>query len=160
MDYNAFNIALDKEPQGEYVMSTLGPYDYWTVEYAYKELPAATEKDDLAKIAARSSEPLLAFGTDEEIFGDFDGMDPQVNQRDVGSDPLEFARRRVQLSRELFDRLQARQLPVGESYDALTRNFASGLAQLALAFELTSKYVGGMSFLRLCTARARCVTRL
>ena len=34
MDYNAFNVALDKEPQGEYVMSTLGPYDYWAVEYA------------------------------------------------------------------------------------------------------------------------------
>ena len=40
MDYNAFNVALDKEPRGEYVMSTLGPYDYWAVEYAYKELPA------------------------------------------------------------------------------------------------------------------------
>ena len=100
------------------------------------------------KIAARSSEPLLAYGTDEEIFGDLDGMDPQVNQRDVGSDPLEFARRRVQLSRELFDRLQARKLPAGESYDALTRNFASGLGQLALAFELTSKYVGGVVYLR------------
>lgn len=148
MDYNAFNVALDKEPQGEYVMSTLGPYDYWAVEYAYRELPVATEKDELAKIAARSNEPLLAYGTDEEVAGDLDGMDPQVNQRDIGGDPLEFARRRVQLSRELFDRLQARQLPVGESYDVLTRNFASGLAQLGLAFELSSKYVGGVVYLR------------
>lgn len=148
MDYNAFNVALDREPQGEYVMSTLGPYDYWAVEYAYRELPAASEKDELAKIAARSNEPLLAYGTDEEVAGDFDGMDPLVNQRDIGGDPLEFARRRVQLSRELFDRLQARQLAAGESYDVLTRNFASGLAQLGLAFELSSKYVGGVVYLR------------
>ncbi|MBX7230250.1 MAG: zinc-dependent metalloprotease [Burkholderiaceae bacterium] len=148
MDYNAFNVALEKEPQSEFVMSTLGPYDYWAVEYAYRELPAATEKEELEKIAARSSEPLLAYGTDEELAGDFDGMDPQINQRDVGGDPLEFARRRLKLSRELFDRLQTRQLPPGTEYDALTRNFISGLGQLSFAFEIAAKYVGGVIYLR------------
>ncbi len=148
MDYNAFNIALDKEPQGEYVMSTLGPYDYWAIEYAYKELPVADEKAALEKIAARSTEPQLAYGTDEELFGDLDGMDPQVNQRDVGGDPLDYAQRRIQLSRELFDRLQKRQLPVGAGYDELTRNFASGLGQLTGAFEIATKFVGGVVYLR------------
>jgi hypothetical protein len=148
MDYNAFNIALDKEQQGEIVMSTLGPYDYWAVEYAYKELPADREAEELAKIAARSNEPLLAYGTDEETAGDFDGMDPEVNQRDVGGDPLEFARRRVALSRELFDRLQTRKLPAGEDYDVLTRNFRSGLLQLDVAFDIASKFVGGVVYLR------------
>ncbi len=148
MDYNAFNIALDKEAQGEYVMSTLGPYDYWAVEYAYKELPAASERDDLAKIAGRSNEPLLAYGTDEELFGDLDGMDPMVNQRDVGGDPLEFAQRRIQLTRELFDRLQTRNLASGESFDVLTRNFGSGMRQLSVAYEMAAKYVGGVVYLR------------
>ena len=148
MDYNAFNIALDKEPQGEYVMSTIGPYDYWAVEYAYKELPAASERAELERIASRSNEPLLAFGTDEEVFGDFDGMDPQVNTRDVGGDPLDYAQRRIQLSRELFDRLQKRQLPAGAGYDELTRNFASGLGQLTGAFEVATKFVGGVVYLR------------
>jgi len=148
MDYNAVNIALDKESQGEYVMSTLGPYDYWAVEYAYKELPATTERDDLAKIAGRSNEPLLAYGTDEELFGDLDGMDPMVNQRDVGGDPLEFAQRRIQLSRELFDRLQSRNLASGESFDVLTRNFGGGMRQLSVAFEMAAKYVGGVIYLR------------
>ena len=148
MDYNAFNIALDKEQQGEYVMSTLGPYDYWAVEYAYKELPAASERDDLAKIAGRSNEPLLAYGTDEELFGDLDGMDPMVNQRDVGGDPLEFAQRRIQLTRELFDRLQTRTLASGESFDVLTRNFGGGMRQLSVAYEMAAKYVGGVVYLR------------
>ena len=44
MDYNAWNIALAKEKQGEYVMSTLGPYDYWAIEYAYKPIAPADEK--------------------------------------------------------------------------------------------------------------------
>ena len=148
MDYNAFNIALDKEQQGEYVMSTLGPYDYWAVEYAYKELPAASERDDLTKIAGRSNEPLLAYGTDEELFGDLDGMDPMVNQRDVGGDPLEFAQRRIQLTRELFDRLQTRTLASGESFDVLTRNFGGGMRQLSVAYEMAAKYVGGVVYLR------------
>ena len=148
MDYNAFNIALDKEQQGEYVMSTLGPYDYWAVEYAYKELPAATEGADLLTIAGRSNEPLLAYGTDEELFGDLDGMDPMVNQRDVGGDPLDFAQRRIQLSRELFDRLQTRTLASGESFDVLTRNFGGGMRQLSVAYEIAAKYVGGVVYLR------------
>ena len=148
MDYNAFNIALDKEAQGEYVMSTLGPYDYWAMEYAYKELPATSERDDLVAIAGRSNEPLLAYGTDEELFGDLDGMDPMVNQRDVGGDPLEFAQRRIKLSRELFDRLQSRPLAAGESYDVLTRNFVSGVGQMARSFDMAAKYVGGVVYLR------------
>ena len=148
MDYEAYNIALDSERQGEYVRNAIGPYDYWAIEYAYRELPAATEKDELARIAARSSEPLLAYAADEEVEGDGDGMDPTVNQRDIGSDPLEFARRRIALSRELFDRLQKRQLPAGESYDTLTRNFQGGLAQMRLALGLAAKYVGGVVYLR------------
>ncbi len=40
MDYTPFNISLKGEKQGEYVMSTLGPYDYWAIEYAYKEIDA------------------------------------------------------------------------------------------------------------------------
>ena len=148
MDYEAYNIALNDEPQGEYVRNAIGPYDYWAIEYAYREIPAADEKEALARIAARSSEPLLAYATDEEVEGDGDGMDPTVNHRDIGADPLEFARRRVVLSRELFDRLQTRPLPVGESYDTLTRNFQTGLAQIRLALGIAAKYVGGVVYLR------------
>jgi Met-zincin/Domain of unknown function (DUF5117)/Domain of unknown function (DUF5118) len=148
MDYNAFNIALDKEPQGDYVMSTLGPYDYWAIEYAYKEISPSEEAATLKAIAGRSSEPTLAYATDEELQGDFDGMDPSVNQRDGAGEPLEFAKRRVQLSRELFERLQSRLLASGESYEILTRNFSAGVSQLAQAFSIAAKYVGGVVYVR------------
>jgi len=75
-------------------------------------------------------------------------MDPEVNQRDVGGDPLAFAARRLALSQELFDRLQARTLPSGEHYESLTRNFVSGLGQMGRAFEMVAKYVGGVVYLR------------
>jgi hypothetical protein len=145
MDYNAWNIALDKEKQGEYVMSTLGPYDYWAVEYAYRPLDAATEKADLARIASRSAEPYLAYATDEEVG---DSADPQVNQRDLGSDPLGFARRRMQLSRELWDRWQSRKLDADVSREALYRNVVSGFTEYARAAGVATKYVGGVVYVR------------
>ncbi len=146
MDYNAWNIALDKEKQGEYVMSTLGPYDYWAIEYAYKPLAAGTEKEELARIAARSTDPLLAYATDDETSSE--GMDPQVNQRDLGSDPLGFARRRMQLSRELWDRWQSKKLGPDDSREVLYRNVVSGFTQYALAAQVASKYVGGVVYVR------------
>ncbi len=147
MDYNAVNLALKGEKQGEYVMSTLGPYDYWAVEYAYKPLAADQEKAELDKIASRNNEPQLAFGNDID-YGGTQGMDPQVNQRDLGNDPLVFAQRRFMLSQELWQRLQNRQFKPGESYHHLRRNFESGLTQTALAAGIAAKFIGGVTLLR------------
>ena len=148
MDYNAWNIALGKEKQGEYVMSTLGPYDYWAIEYAYKPLVADSEAKELARIASRSREPELAFATDEEGGVGVEAADPEVNQRDLGADPLGFAKRRMALSRELWDRWQARQLPEDEGRDVLYRNTVSGFNQYLLASQVAAKYVGGVVYLR------------
>src|SRR6185369_426385 len=42
MDYIPTNIAARGGRQGEYHQSTLGPYDYWAIEYAYKPINSAT----------------------------------------------------------------------------------------------------------------------
>jgi hypothetical protein len=150
MDYNAINLALRDEPQGDYVMHGLGPYDYWAIEYAYKPIAPGQEKAELEKIASRSTSPDLAFGNDLDagFGGAAEGMDPQVNRRDLGSDPLEYAARRLELSRELWDRLQTRRLKPGESYDLLRRNFLAGLTQVGNAMTISAKYVGGVVYLR------------
>ena len=150
MDYNAINLALKDEPQGDYVMHSIGPYDYWAIEYAYKPIAPAQEKEELAKIAARSGEPELAFANDIDagFGGSAEGMDPQVNRRDLGSDPLDYAVRRLKLSRELWTRLQERRLKPGESYEMLRRNFLAGLTQLANAGVVGAKYVGGVVYVR------------
>ncbi len=54
MDYNPFNIAPTGQPQGEYVMSTLGAYDYWAIEYAYREIDPASETAELARGSHRA----------------------------------------------------------------------------------------------------------
>ncbi len=146
MDYTPFNIAAKGEKQGEYVMSTLGPYDYWAIEYAYKPIAPEAEKAELARIASRSTEPLLAYGTDEDSGTNL--SDPEVNVFDLGGDPLAYFKKRLNLSRELWDRLQTRQLPVGESYDSLRRSFDYNFGQFARTVPVATKYVGGMVALR------------
>jgi hypothetical protein len=147
MDYTPYNISPKGERQGEYVMSALGPYDYWAIEYGYREIDPAAEKGELAKIASRSTEPQLAFATDEDAgYGTmFMGIDPDVNRFDLGSDPLEYYKRQMKLSRELWDRLQDMQLAPGESYERLTRSFASGFRSLGRVAPLAAKYVGGVT---------------
>ena len=139
MDYTPFNLALEGERQGEFRMSTIGPYDYWAIEYAYRPLDPGEAPEALAKIAARSTEPELAYGTDEDAGSGarFAGMDPEVNRFDLGSDPLAYYRRRLRLSRELW-----------ESYERLTRSLANGFRDLARTAPLAAKYVGGVTHRR------------
>ncbi len=140
MDYPPANIALANEPQGQYYTSTLGAYDYWAVEYAYKPIAPDREAAELAQIAARAAEPQLAFATDADSAV---GIDPTVNVWDLGSEPLAFFRKRVALTQELWQRLETRKLAPGESYSVLRRRFLSGLNQSALAMGQAAKYVGG-----------------
>lgn len=151
MDYIPFNLATKGEAQGEYMMSTLGPYDYLAIEYAYRPLDPKEEKAELARIAARTStDPRLAYGTDEDAgYGDIAfGIDPEVNRFDLGSDPIAYYKKRMKLTRELWDRLETMKLAPGESYERLTRSFASGFRQLTRVAPMVAKYVGGVKHVR------------
>jgi len=151
MDYIPFSLAAKGETQGEYMMSVLGPYDYLAIEYAYRPFDPKEEKTELARIAARTStEPTLAYATDEDAGYEnlFMGIDPEVNRFDLGSDPIEYYRKRMKLTRELWDRLEALTLESGASYERLTRSFASGFRQLARVAPLVAKYVGGVKHVR------------
>jgi hypothetical protein len=148
MDYNAPNLAARGEPQADYFMSTIGPYDEWAIEYAYRPLEAQDEAAELARIAARASEPGLTYGDDADAGTEEElglGVDPEVNRWDLGADVLGFSRRRLALTRELWDRLATRQLSPGEDTETLRRAFDRGFGQLVLAARTASKYVGGVS---------------
>ncbi len=148
MDYIPTNIAARGGKQGEYHQSTLGPYDYWAIEYAYKPIDSATvegEQDALRKIASRAAEPQLAYDTDEDAgFGPGLDMDPVVNRFDLGTDPLKYYSHRVGLAREIWSNMEQRLERQGEGYQVLRRSFNSALGQTGQALFLTSKYIGGI----------------
>ncbi|MBX3607942.1 MAG: zinc-dependent metalloprotease [Piscinibacter sp.] len=150
MDYNATNLAVAGERQGSLINTTLGPYDYWAIEYAYKPIPAEQESAELGRIAARSTEPLLAYADDTDAggYGGNDGVDPLVNRFDLGDDPLAYYRKRLALSRELWQRVQAREPQPGDDATRQRRVLLSGFSSLNTAAALVGKYVGGMDTTR------------
>ena len=145
MDYNPINIAPKGQKQGDYTTTTIGPYDYWAIEYAYKPIDG-DEATELKKIAARSPEPDLVYATDEDMYLD---NDPQVNTYDLGSDTLRFAKDRITLASELLKDLDAKVVKDGESWSrvrdgVLASCSTSGATRAYLAVE----QIGGQSVSR------------
>ena len=141
MEYNAQNLPLKGEPVADYNMLTLGVYDYWAIDYGYREYASGdAEKQALKTLAARSeSEPALAYATDQDL-GNFD---PLINQRDMSSDPLDFAQRQIKLARELWERTTTRALGAEEDLTVYRRALSRVLGSMGTSLPFAAKYVGG-----------------
>ncbi len=147
MDYLPPNIAPEGEKQGHYFPTTLGPYDKWAIEYAYKPIEAEnpeSEREELGKIAAKVADPRVAYGTDEDAFGAPRGIDPTVNRWDLGADPLAFHLNRIGLAKELWRKMEDRFEVPGRRYQKLRRVFGQGLTEYLLAARNVTKYIGGI----------------
>jgi Met-zincin/Domain of unknown function (DUF5117)/Domain of unknown function (DUF5118) len=144
MDYSPVNIAPKGKKQGDYYSTTLGPYDYWAIEYAYKSADG-DEASELKKIAARAPEHDLVYATDEDaMLND----DPYVNRWDLGSDPCEFGKERIALAADLLKNLDEKVVKDGESWARTRRAFSILLSQWGDGATLASQYIGGQSVSR------------
>lgn len=135
MDYNPINVVLGGE-QKQYITGTIGPYDYWAIEYGYSP---DLKKADLDKIAARSAEKGLDYGTDEDLF---EG-DPTIAQFDAGTDPLQYAEKRLALVQALLPTLVDRAVDDGEGYAMVRRAFDALLFEVSGAAAIAARHVGG-----------------
>ena len=144
MDYNPINIAPKGQKQGDFITTTIGPYDYWAIEYAYKEV-AGDEAGELKKVAARAPEHDLVFATDTDMMV---GNDPLVNLYDLGSDPCRFAKDRLTLASELLKGLDAKAVKDGESWSRLRVAFSYLMGQFGNAADLVASHIGGQSISR------------
>jgi hypothetical protein len=144
MDYSPSNIVPKGWKQGDYYSTTIGPYDYWTIEYGYKHFSGGTngELSDLKKIASKSGEPALAIATDEDTRGT--DPDPDSNRFDLGSDPLQYATVRLDLVKELIPGLVDRLTKEGDDYTQARRAFNILIAQYGQSTFFVSRYVGGL----------------
>jgi len=144
MDYNPSNIVSKEWKQGDYYPTTLGPYDYWAIEYGYKPLTGGTtgEVKELEKIASRSGEPQLAYATDEDTVGS--DPDPNSNRFDLGADALEYAKMRAQVVQEIVPELTKRTAEEGEDYTQTRRALNILLSQHGQGMFFVARYVGGL----------------
>ncbi len=146
MDYNPIIVAAKGEKQGAFVPVTLGPYDYWAIEYAYKSIPKADEPAELNKIAARCAEPALQYGTDEDAQNTYSPLaaDPLVNQYDASDDPLAYFQGRVKLVNELWSNMEARLAKPGQGYQIMRRALSRSMNDDYRSLLTSSKFVGGV----------------
>jgi hypothetical protein len=142
MDYHPVNLAPKGVKQGDYFSTTIGPYDYWAIEYAYKPLAGGTDGElaALKDIAKRGAEPGHDYGTDEDLFGT---SDPLINAWDLGADPMKFAMDRMLLSEELMKTLADKVVDKGEGYQRTRQAFNLLMGQYGNGAYLVAQFVGG-----------------
>ncbi|HRP27995.1 MAG TPA: zinc-dependent metalloprotease, partial [Burkholderiaceae bacterium] len=148
MEYAAINLNGPGEPRAGYgtpFNTTLGPYDYWAIEYAYKPIAAADEAAELQRIAARSREPQLAYGTDED---NFIGLDPESLQFDLGDDVIAFAQKRIAIAQDLLARQETRSLAPDEDYAVLRRSVLYAVRDVGRSASALTRQIGGVRTLR------------
>lgn len=134
MDYNPVNINFKDGPvQGDWCMTSLGPYDYWAIEYGY------TSSKDLKPILARSSEPANNYGTDEDTWG----PDPRARRYDFGADPLAYAESQMRLVQHLRSQITGRIVKDGDSWSKARDAYLAMLARQINAVSVAANWVGG-----------------
>lgn len=147
MEYAPINLPSPGDSAGAPFQTTLGPYDYWAIEYGYTPLPADKTQalTQLQTIAQRSADPAqadaLAYGTDED---NLLGLDPQAMAFDLGRDPIAFARQRVAIVRDLLNRQAQRQLSSQDEAALLRRSVSYGLRELGRTSQILLRQIGGL----------------
>ena len=129
-------------------MTTIGPYDEWVIEYGYRPVgePYKDEEEMLKTIVDRVAEKGLAYANDYDT-GLFD-PDPLVNRRDMGDDPMEFAKYRIKLVKKLQKDMADWAVDDGESYSRLRKRFSRLLFEVGYSSIFAGRYVGGQYFHR------------
>ncbi|TWT99387.1 hypothetical protein Pla108_03240 [Botrimarina colliarenosi] len=140
MDYAPVFLVPERMKQGDFYTTTIGPYDYWAIEYGYK--PLKDEKKGLAEIAARSGERGHAFSTDD----DTRGIDPDPHSRrfDFGDDLVEYAKIQAELVAESMPRIIEDMVDEGEGYQKARQAFGVLLSTHMNSVFNASRYVGGL----------------
>ncbi|MEK6238104.1 MAG: zinc-dependent metalloprotease, partial [Planctomycetales bacterium] len=144
MDYAPANLVPKSEKQGPYYTETIGPYDYWAIEYGYKTQSGGTDGEvaALKKIASRSAQPDLDYATDEDTYGS--SPDPLTNRFDLGKDPLNYAKQQAQVVREIWPDMVERVTEKGEGYQKARRAFGLLLSTHGRSMFFAARYVGGI----------------
>ena len=133
MDYLPTNINFELgEAQGDWTTTTIGPYDYWAIEYGY-----GTSKPE--KVLARVNEPELIYATDE----DTSGPDPRARRFDHGKNPLNYAEAQIKLMQHLRSKILTDMVEDGESWAKARQAYEMSLGRQTQAIGIASNWIGG-----------------
>jgi hypothetical protein len=148
MEYAPVNLWPSGTRQGDYFQLTIGPYDYYAVQYGYGYIPNATtpeaEVPALNKIASRWSDPVYRFASDEDVsFESGHAVDPRVQQDDLTNHPLEWEKMQLTMLHSLMNAVDRRFPKNGESFDEARRAFQAPLRMYARTAVMPAHIIGG-----------------
>ncbi len=151
MDYNPmiFMPGDKLDATAAFISPTLGPYDYWAIEYGYR-VPGEDDGDEeqmLARIAARSAEPGHAYATDEDTYSIY-SPDPYANRWDYTDDPLAWSRSRMTLVDELMQDVTEWAVEEDDPRHYLRLVVETLMWERARHTYFTARLVGGQQFSR------------
>jgi hypothetical protein len=132
MDYLPINMHVPADPnnkaQGDWSMTSVGPYDMWAIEYGY------TFATDLKPILDRVAEPELVYATDE----DTTGPDPLARRYDFSKNPLDYAHNQIRLLKKNREKILDKFVKDGQSWAKSRRGYE-------LTFNMQMQTVGMMA---------------
>jgi len=145
MDYNPSIVVARDQKQGSFTTRSIGPYDYWAIEYGYRPVgePYKSEEELLKKVASRVAEAGLDYSTDEDTMWVI-SPDPLSNRFDMGRDVKKFAKFQIDVADSLIKDISEWAVKDGESYNRLRRAFGRLLFERGSVCEYVARFVGGI----------------
>jgi hypothetical protein len=149
MEYAPANVAPEGFQQADFFMTVPGPYDNWAIDYGYKPIQAATfidEKPELEKIAEEgATNPYLVYATDEDCFGNSPrAIDPYTTLWDLGSDLFTYWKDRIDMSNEIWAKVEHLfELPDAD-YTRLRNVFQYGWGGYRSSASQMARFIGGI----------------
>lgn len=142
MDYHPVNLAGPDLKQGNFLMTSIGPYDMVAIEFGYALGEEGSE--ELKAIPRKIAAQGLPYATDEDV----GSPDPLIARWDMGSDPIAYADARTKLVASLWKDLDKRVVGDDQAYSRLRRAVDTLLFEVQMSSLSVARQVGGLSFFR------------
>ena len=144
MSYARFNYVAQPGDDA-YLLPKFGPYDYFAVEWGYRQYDLGMTMDDewplLDRMAARQLEdPMLRFGGEDAVAN----VDPSVTTQVIGADPIAA----TDMGLRNIDRVMKMLIPatteLGKDYSKLAEMYQALLVKRDNELGAVAKLVGGV----------------
>ncbi len=156
MDYARLNYVA-QPGDGAYLLPKFGPYDYFAIDWGYRQFPVlkvsqtgekltalATSDDEVWRLdemaAKQVMDPMLRFGGED----DAGVLDPSVNTNVIGSDPIASADMGLRNVDRVVPLLIPATTQLGRSYEHLTEIYKALVTQRFRELSAVAKLVGGV----------------
>ena len=148
MEYAPINLWPRGTPQGDYSQTTLGPWDYYQIRYAYEPIPSARTPEDeipvLHRWANGWSDPRYRYESDEDVsWNNGHAADPRTEQGDLTNDNLAWCGTMMRMYRDGMNDVPRFWPQAAHSYEEESRAFGYMFGGYLRCPNIVAHWIGG-----------------